>query len=256
MASTQTEEYYVQELILVNELIKEFFQIFKLKEKDIKILSPGLSELQKEFEPKYLKFLNIKRFAIPFIGRISSGKSTFLNFLSGLKNILESNTDISTKIVCIIRHNTLVSEPKAYKVILEKRDIENNNNQNSFPMFNFEKGEELKDDIRKIIQEKNDYIKKTNQQQLKIEDYFIIIETKIPLITPEMEKYSKIFEFMDLPGLNEYDKNNDYFFIKNILPVISNNVKFSFFIFDCLSLKDKDSSDIYNNYIDLLNCKN
>lgn len=45
-------------------------------------------------------------------------------------------------------------------------------------MFNFEKGEELKGDIRKIIQEKNDYIKKTNQQQLKIEDYFIIIKQK------------------------------------------------------------------------------
>ena len=172
--------------------------------------------------------------------------------MSGFKNVLESNTDISTKIVCIIRHNSLDREPKAYKPILEKRNIEKSkNNENSLPKFNFEKGEELKGDIRKIIQEKNNYIKNTNQQQLKIEDFFIIIETKIPLFTPAMEKYSNIFEFMDLPGLNEYDKNNNDFFNNNILPVISFNAKFSFFIFDCLSLKDKNSSEIYNNYINL-----
>ena len=81
MASTQEEEFYVQELLSVNELIKKFIKIFKLKEQDIKILAPELSELQREFEAKYLNFLNIKRFAIPFIGRISSGKSTFLNSL-------------------------------------------------------------------------------------------------------------------------------------------------------------------------------
>ena len=111
------------------------------------------------FEPNYLKYINIKRFAIPFIGRISSGKSTFLNFLSGLKNILESNTDISTKIVCIIRHNPLVNEPKAYSVILEERkiekSIENDNNNIKIPKFNFEKGEELEGDIKNIIIEKN-----------------------------------------------------------------------------------------------------
>jgi len=66
-----------------------------------------------------------------------------------------------------------------------------------------------------------------------------------------MIKYSKIFEFMDLPGLNEDDEKDD-FFTTNILPVISYNTKFSFFIFDCLGIKDKDTIKIYENFNNLL----
>ena len=40
-------------------------------------------------------YINIKRFAVPMIVRIISGKSTFLNFLLGLNNILDTNTDIA-----------------------------------------------------------------------------------------------------------------------------------------------------------------
>ena len=58
---------------------------------------------------------------------------------------------------------------------------------------------------------------------------------------------------MDLPGLNEYNKNDNNNFKKYILPCISYNVKFSFFIFDCLNLKDRDSYNIYNEYMELLN---
>ena len=80
----------------------------------------------------------------------------------------------------------------------------------------------------------------------------MIIETKIPLINEQLVKYSKIFEFMDLPGLNEYKKNDNDNFKKYILPCICFNVKFSFFIFDYLNLKDRDSYKIYEDYIELL----
>ena len=253
MAKTQIEEFYVEELKSMNELIQKFFEIFRLKEKNIRILSPGLSDLQQKFKPKYQKFSKIKRFAIPVIGRISCGKSTFLNFLTGLNNGLETDTQITTKVVCIIRHNILAIEPKAYSVKFEKRDLEYEEN-NSLPKLNFEKGEELRGNIKKIIEQKNKYILDTKPERLKKEDFFIIIETKIPIFNnEEMVKYSKIFEFMDLPGLNEYNKNDNDFFKQNILPIISFNVKFSFFIFDCLSLKDKDTTEIYNNYKGLLN---
>jgi len=86
------------------------------------MINPELVELQKTFETKYLKYINIKRFAIPVKGRISSGKSTFLNFLLGLNNKLETNTNISTKFVCIIRDNQSLNEPKAYSIILEKEN--------------------------------------------------------------------------------------------------------------------------------------
>ena len=250
MSIIQSDDLLVQEMKTVNELIHKFFEIFKLKIEKVKVLSPVLYNLQKEFESKYLKFSNIKRFAIPFIGRISCGKSTFLSFLTGLNNILETNTDITTKIVFIIRHNILAKEPKAFNVILEKRNLLNEENDNSIPKFNFEKGEELKGDIKEIIEEKNKYIKVTKPELLKNEDYFMIIEAKLPLFNEELEKYSKIFEFMDLPGLNEYNIND---FKKYILPCISFNVKFSFFIFDCLSIKDRDSNNIYDEYKDLFN---
>jgi septin family protein len=44
------------------------------------------------------------KFAIPVIGMISSRKSTFLNSLLGI-DLLETKDDVTTKFVCIIRHN-------------------------------------------------------------------------------------------------------------------------------------------------------
>ena len=80
MSATQNDEFYVQELISVNKLIQKFFDIFQLKKEKVKTLSPILSQLQRDFEPNYLKYSEIKRFAIPFIGRISSGNQLFLAF--------------------------------------------------------------------------------------------------------------------------------------------------------------------------------
>ena len=180
MATTQTDEFYVQELISVNALIQRFFNLFQLKKEKVQILSPILYDLQKEFEPKYLKFSQIKRFAIPFIGRISCGKTTFLSFLTGLNNILEINSNIATKICFIIRHNNLLEKPKAYNVVLEKRNLLNEENDKSIPKFNFEKGDELKGNIKEIIEQKNKYITDTKSELLKNEDFFMIIETKIP----------------------------------------------------------------------------
>ena len=61
---------------------------------------------------------------IPIIGIISSGKSLFLNNLLGL-NLLESSSSITSKFVCIIRHNKSLLEPKFYHIEL----IENGKDQ-------------------------------------------------------------------------------------------------------------------------------
>ena len=53
------------------------------------ILSEGKEELKKliiEFQEKYAQFKDLKRFSIPVIGCISSGKSTILNYLLNLNN--------------------------------------------------------------------------------------------------------------------------------------------------------------------------
>ena len=140
MLQIQIENFHESEFKSINELIEKFNYIFNIEKGIIKQLTPEFLDLQKEFDSKYLRYINIKRFAIPVIGRISSGKSTFLNSILGLNNILESNSNITTKFVCIIRHDSLLTEPKVYSVILEERKEQQSiENRHLNPKFNFEK---------------------------------------------------------------------------------------------------------------------
>ena len=65
------------------------------------------------------------KYAVPVIGMISSGKSTFLNSLLGL-DLLETKDDVTTKFVCIIRHNKSLTQPKFYHIKLEKDENSEN----------------------------------------------------------------------------------------------------------------------------------
>ena len=56
------------------------------------------------FYKKYSNKINLKRFSIGIFGLISSGKSTFWNYILGLKDFLEVKSDIATKFICFIRH--------------------------------------------------------------------------------------------------------------------------------------------------------
>ena len=57
------------------------------------------------FNKKYGLYLGIKRFAIPIIGVINSGKSTFLNKILNLNNILQVGDKVTTRFITIIRHD-------------------------------------------------------------------------------------------------------------------------------------------------------
>lgn len=97
------------------------------------------------FNEKYGQYKGLKRFAIPVFGIISSGKSTFLNYILNLNNILEMDEQITTKFVCIIRNKKGLKYPKIYEVKIILRD------ENS---VNFEKGEEKKENIKEYIYKK------------------------------------------------------------------------------------------------------
>jgi len=84
-----------------------------------------------------------------------------------------------------------------------------------------------------------------------------------------MEKYAEIFEFMDVPGLNESSdikeplSNNNQenitsaaskftngFYFRQIFPLIKNNIKFSLFIFSSDNYDKENSKEILKAYID------
>ena len=131
------------------------------------------------------------KYAIPVIGMISSGKSTFLNSLLGL-DLLETKDDVTTKFVCIIRHNKSLKEPKFYHIKLEEEENEN---------YSFIKdGEEYygKEDILKRISNIN------TDESKKEPDYkelFFVLETNITNI--KNEEFLNNYDFYDVPGLNE-----------------------------------------------------
>ena len=62
--------------------------------------------------------------------------------------------------------------------------------------------------------------------------------------------YSELFEFLDVPGLNEFtgdDNINKQFYYKDLLPFFIYNVGFSLYIFDAEKQESEDSFGIINN---------
>ena len=203
--------------------------------------------LEDEFK-KYKRFKNIKRFSIPIIGMISCGKSSLLNFLLGM-NCLEKGDDITTKSVVIIRHNKNLKndERYIYSVIINER---------SEDYYDFEIDEKTKSkDINKVITERNDYIKNAEEiKTLKKEDFFLILEANIPLFSNKNKIYGDFFEFLDLPGLDEGEKDSksfksSNFFKEHILPKLACNSLFSILIFDAEKYMNRENPIIFKNYL-------
>ena len=197
---------------------------------------------------EYLNYTELDYFSIPVIGKISAGKSTFLNSLLGL-DCLESDTTITTKFICIIRHNKELSTPKLYPVILKKRKSEIN--QNAFNFIKDEKNE-LKGYLTENIKKINKKILECKElKNLKKEEFFYILEANLDIFKNQNYIYSKMFEFMDIPGLNETTE----FYLKNIIPLITPNTHFSIFLFDAGSSEDQGTLQLFMNFLHLMNSK-
>ena len=232
--------YYFKIIKLIGDYLKIFLKFGGFFPEFIK--EEKAKQINKFIE-KYSLFFNIKRFSIPVFGTISCGKSSFLNYLLKLHKILETNEDIATKFVCFIRHSKGLKMPKIYSVKFEPRDS---------GKYNFEKDKELKGDVKEIIKERNKFIKEGNGKR-EPSNYFLIVESDIPLFHGENEKYSPFFEFLDFPGLDEVKsgenslKENTYF--KDFLPLIQPNIMFSLFLFDLNSYESTSGKEIFKNYI-------
>ena len=122
----------INELEELNNILNEYKEIIKDKIKENKFL-----EQIQLFKKEYSNLIGIKRFCIPIIGKCNSGKSTFLNYLLKQK-VLEIKDDISTKFICIIRHDSDFKFPKIYKANIKERA-----KINGKTLYNFEEGEEI-----------------------------------------------------------------------------------------------------------------
>ena len=166
--------------------------------------------------------------AIPIIGAISSGKSFFVDSLLGL-DILESESKITTKFVCIIQHHKNLKEPRFYQINLSEKDLDENN------MMVYEgtlKGDIITghEKIKTKIKEINNLQKNIPNDQIKYEDLFYVLEIQIKNI--KNEKLLDNYDFYDIPGLDEYipdqeeDKNKNDLIPKNDNEKLNDKMKY------------------------------
>ena len=234
-----------------NDLIEKIdilnYISIKLDTKINKIKNENIINEYKSFKYNYKSFTKLKRFLIPVFGKISCGKSTLLNYILNLYDTFETNYNISTKFICIIRHNKLLKVPKIYNACVIERGEYIHENK-TIKLWNFEKGDEIIGDIKTIIENRNHELNKLEFRDSHWEKYFMILETNIPLFNGENEIYSEFFEFMDVPGLNEFNKGKDseHFYFKELLPFFIYNVGFSLYIFDAEKQESEDSITIIN----------
>lgn len=171
---------------------------------------------------------------IPIIGSISAGKSSFLKGFLGIDE-LETGSNVTTKFVCLIQNS---SQTSFYHVILTKQ------NDN---IIITKDGKEIKEppQIKIEIEKLNKRFANTNANRNEL---FYMLEAPIKNINNADLLNNCIF--MDIPGLNEINKN----YINEIFSIINlKNILFEIFIFDATSFHSDKKSNIIKE-LDKKNC--
>ena len=214
---------------------------------NLKIPSSIFIQKHIEIMEEYLNYIQLDYFSIPVIGKISSGKTAFLNNLLGL-DCFESDI-ITNKFACIIRHNQELSAPKLFSIILKKRKSKSNQNA-----YNFIK--DVENEIKGNLKNNFYYLNKKiteceDLKKLKKEDFFYILEANLDIFKGRNYIFSKMFEFINLPCLSDIT----VFYLKNIIPLIIPNTHFSIVLFDISTKEDLFSLKLFKNFFDLMNSK-
>ena len=234
----------VEKLKNVNKKIYEFLSLTDIYKRFVD--DEDIIEKIKNLREKYYTYLNITRFAIPVIGSVSVGKSTLLNYILDLKNLLETGTYITTNFFCIIRHNINYKLPVFSNITIEERE--------KFK-YNFIKETILNKNEINYINEYNKFFSLKENKKSKIEEkYFLLVEVDIPFFHGEFEKYADLIEFIDIPGLNEIDSKKikeENFYFSQLIPFIQPNYLFSIFLFKTDNIQHKDAKEILMNFIDV-----
>ena len=162
-----------EEITSINELLTKFQEnVLKIKDNKMKA---EIQNFNSYYENYYSKFIGLKRFSIPVFGKISSGKSTLLNYILNLHGIFETNYNISTKFICIVRHNSkLITGPKMYNVSVSERGEYIKDNK-KIKLWNFEEDGEINGNIKQIIEDRNHALGSLEFKHNNWKKYFMVL---------------------------------------------------------------------------------
>lgn len=169
----------------------------------------------------------MKKYFIPIIGTISSGKTTFLKGFLGI-DFLETGSTTTTKFVCLIKN----SDKYLFYHVLPKKE-EN--------IISFTKEGEIsegEEQIKERMKEINQNLSKIKKKD-SLNKIFYMLEAPIKNIDNEFILENSYF--MDIPGLNENDQN----YVEDIFSLISyNDILFEIIIFDSTNIGSDNIKDI------------
>ena len=141
-----------------------------------------------------------QRKIVPVVAMISAGKSKLLNVLYNI-DYLECKAGIGTKFVNFLRYNPKIKKPLFYHLKLEKED-ENYNFYKDLEREEIEGGENIAEAIKNINNELR------ASPQVNYEDLFYMIEIGESQFIKD-EEYLLTHDLCDIPGLSEYQKNEN-----------------------------------------------
>lgn len=212
-----------------------------------KIFDQKLDQFENEV---IIRLFQFNRVFIPIIGKISSGKSTFLNCLLG-NDILHSGNGISTKFACIIRYADL-DEPQLFSTKIKSMKSTLSNKIRDY--FSFDEDVLItsgKENVRMEIMKINEDLEHTElkekeyeayseeEKSSKVNEFFYILKIRIPGLE-NLSNISEYVDFIDVPGLNE----TCTFFIEKIFPKIFSCAYSLIFLLDSTKFENKDYFNI------------
>lgn len=243
ISSSKSIKDYLSKLQEQANSIKEKTKILR----KYKIFDKKLDQFENEV---IIRLFQFNRVFIPIIGKISSGKSTFLNCLLG-NDILHSGNGISTKFACIIRYTDL-DEPQLFSTKIKTMKSTLSNKIRDY--FSFEEDvlitsgkENVRMEIMKINEEleltelkEKEYEAYSEEEKLsKVNEFFYILKIRIPGLE-NLSNISEYVDFIDVPGLNE----TCTFFIEKIFPKIFSCAYSLIFLLDSTKFENKDYLNI------------
>ena len=226
------KDYYkcTHNLDIINNLIRACQTLDKdlkeIDENDTIFKEPPIKEEQKTNEFKNSEPIE-KKLVMPTIGNISVGKSYFLNSIFG-NDFCQVKSGITTKFALFIRHIDNLIEPKLYKIKPFKIHNE----------YNFYKEGEVitgENNIKDKISEINDNNKKFDSP------IFYMLEVEIKTI--ENKEFLNKVDFLDLPGLNEFEVD----YVSAYFEYLKDLIKYCLIIFSVENYNSKDSIKVINN---------